>query len=306
MLGGAALSGLPNRAFAQSAAPVKIAITPVESATEAYYASELGFFQKAGLDVNIQVLSNNPAVASAVSSGAVDIGHGALDTIAALHSKGIPVIVLAPAGEYLSPFDLRGSGIAVRADSAVRQAKDLNGKILGVASLHGFTDTAARIYIDQNGGDISTLKFVEVPFPLMSVALESGRVDAVSVAEPFMSAVGKVGRFVSYGFDSISKHFVLAGWFSTPQWVRAHPEQASRFAAAIHEAAVWANRNPAKSAAILTKYTKLDPVTLAGMTRARFAEQMTPDLMQPLIDAAAKYAGFKAFPSQELLYSPAR
>ena len=304
IVGGVAFGTLARNAQAQSTTTVRVAITPVESATEAFYAIEMGFFAKAGLDVDIQLLANNPSVASAVASGAVDIGHAAVDTVAAIHSKGIPVVVIAPAAEYLSPFSLRTAGLAVRADSAIRQAKDLNGKIVGVASLHGFTDTAARIYIDRNGGDIASLKFVEVPFPLMATALESGRVDAVSVAEPFMAAVERIGRFLSYGFDDIGKHFLMAAWFGTPQWIRSHPEVATRFAVAIRQAAMWANRNPEKAAPILAKVTKLSLETVAGMARARYAERLTPELMQPLINAAAKYAGFQSFPGQELVVNP--
>jgi len=37
------------------------------------------------------------------------------------------------------------------------------------------------------------------------------------------------------------------------------------------------------------------------MTRARFGEQLTPALMQPLIDVAAKFGGFSPFRAQELL-----
>jgi hypothetical protein len=38
------------------------------------------------------------------------------------------------------------------------------------------------------------------------------------------------------------------------------------------------------------------------MTRARFGEQLTPALMQPLIDVAAKFGGFNPFPARELIY----
>jgi hypothetical protein len=67
---------------------------------------------------------------------------------------------------------------------------------------------------------------------------------------------------------------------------------------------VWANKNPQKSGEILAKYTKLDPAAISTMARVHYAEQLTPALMQPLIDEAAKYNGFKSFPSQELIYKP--
>lgn len=42
------------------------------------------------------------------------------------------------------------------------------------------------------------------------------------------------------------------------------------------------------------------------MVRARFAEALTPALIQPMIDVSSKYNGFKAFPAQDLLYTSSR
>jgi NitT/TauT family transport system substrate-binding protein len=229
-----------------------------------------------------------------------------VDTVAAMHSKNIPVVVIAPGGEYVSPALSHLSGLAVPLNSTVRQAKDLNGKVVGVVSLHGLTQTAASVWIDQNGGDLSTIKFVEVPFPSMAAALANNRVDAVSAADPFMDDVAKVGRFLSYGLDGIGKRFIIASWFATPQWTKDHPDLTGRFVAAMHDTAIWANRNPAKTVAILAKHTNMDPAIVAKLTRTHFAEQMTPELLQPLMDAAAKYNGFKAFPSQDVMVAPAR
>jgi ABC-type nitrate/sulfonate/bicarbonate transport system substrate-binding protein len=78
-----------------------------------------------------------------------------------------------------------------------------------------------------------------------------------------------------------------------------------RYAAVMHETAVWANKNPQKSGQILAKYTKIDPELIATMARTRFAEQpLTPSLIQPLIDASAKYNDFSSFPARELIYTP--
>jgi len=140
----------------------------------------------------------------------------------------------------------------------------------------------------------------------MAAAVAASRVDAAFVAEPFLTMAARNGRVLEYGYDCISKHFLFGAWFTTAQWAKDHPDLVARFATAIHETAVWANKNPEKSGEILAKYTKIDPTVIATMTRARFAEQLTPALMQPLVDLSAKYNGFSAFPAQELIYSPAR
>jgi hypothetical protein len=42
------------------------------------------------------------------------------------------------------------------------------------------------------------------------------------------------------------------------------------------------------------------------MARVHYPEQMTAALMQPLIDASAKYQGFSTFPAREVIYASSR
>jgi hypothetical protein len=54
------------------------------------------------------------------------------------------------------------------------------------------------------------------------------------------------------------------------------------------------------------KYAKLDPDLAANMVRIHYSERLTPALMQPVINVAAKYSKFPAFPADELIYKPGR
>jgi NitT/TauT family transport system substrate-binding protein len=297
----AAVEMAPVRARAQASGTLRVAVPPSEDAAAIHFADEMGFLAKAGLSVDIQTMQNNPAIAAAVASGAVDIGHGGVDTLAAGYSKGIPLRVIAPSGEYVSPQMERGAGLFVPSGSPVRLARDLNGKTAAVAGLHSLTMTATCAWVDTHGGDSSTMRFVEVPFPSMAAALASGRVDAAFITEPFLDDALKSGRALAYGFDSIARHFLVAAWFADTAWIQANRDTVARFSRAMHETALWANRHPDQGSAIFVKFTKMDPAVVAKMVRGHFAEQMAPALMQPLIDAAAKYNGFAAFPAQELM-----
>jgi NitT/TauT family transport system substrate-binding protein len=182
--------------------------------------------------------------------------------------------------------------------------QDLNGKTVAVGALNSVAEIAPAVWIDKNGGDSSTVKFVEVPFGAMPAAIQAARVDAAWIAEPFIAVATRNGRAVGYGFDGISKHFLVSSWFTTPQWAKDHADLVKRFAAVMHETAVWANTNPPKSVEILAKYTNIDPTVISKMARTHFGEQLSPALTQPLIDVAAKYDKFSTFPAQELLYAP--
>lgn len=306
--GGALLGAAASPARGQqTAATLRVAIIPIENSAQVYYAKDMGFFGEARLDVDIQTIQTSGGIAAALVSGASDIGNVATDTLATVHDKHVPLIVIAGAAEYLSPQTERIWGIVVPMSSPVHGAKDLNGKVVATPAVHAFATTVMSAWIDRNGGDSSTVKFAEIPFPAIPAALDAGRVDAAGLTEPFLSVATKTNRVLVYPLDAISKHFIVGTWVTTAQWAVQHPDLVERYAAAMREAAVWANKNPQKSGEILAKYTKIAPELIAIMARARYAEQpLTPSLMQPLIDASAKYNDFSSFPAQELIYTPPR
>jgi NitT/TauT family transport system substrate-binding protein len=306
IFGGFALGCVVAPARAQTGAKIRIAAPPIEAAAQVYYARETGLFAKAGLDVDLQPMQTTSATAAAIVSDFVDIGYGTVDTLANLHQKGIPVVIIAPGSEYVFPATRRSGALVVPANSLVRNAKDLNGKTISSPSLHGLADVVTSLWLDRNGADTSTIKFVEVPFPAIPAALEAGRIDAGFVAEPFITMAVKKSRVLAYPFDVMPKHVLVSAWFSARQWATDHAAVVSQFAAVMHDTAAWANKNPAQSGEILVKLTKLDPAIVAAMTRSRYAEQLLPALMQPIIDVSAKYDGFIPFPARDLIYTPPR
>jgi NitT/TauT family transport system substrate-binding protein len=306
LFGGIAVTVRAAPGRAQTDATIRIAGLPIESAAQVYYAKDMGLFAKAGLVADIQTMRGSAQVSAAIASGDIDIGYSSVDTLASIHQKNIPVVVVAPANEYVSPGQRRVVALVLPANSHVQNAKDLSGKTFAVGAFNSIAEIAPRVWIDQNGGDSRTVKFVEVPSPAMTAALEAGRVDAAWVAEPFIGQALKNGRVLGSGFDGISKRFIVSAWFTSIQWAKEHPDLVKRFATVMHETAIWANENPGKSGEILAKYTGLDPAVIASMARTRYGDQLTPALLQPLIDVAARYGKFSAFPAQELIYAPSR
>jgi NitT/TauT family transport system substrate-binding protein len=301
LVAAAALGSFAAPARSQTPEPLRIGTFAVENAMQPVYAKDVGFFSRNGIDADVQLLPGSSAIVAAVISNAIDIGYAALDVVAAIHARNVPIAVVAPGGEYRSPATLRDAAIMVPAGSAIYRAKDLDGKTVGANSLHSLSDAVPRLWVDQNGGDSTTLKFVELPFAAMPAAFAANRIDAALVSEPFLSVAAAGARALVYGYDCIAKHFLFGAYVTTPQWAADHPDVLIRFRSAMHQAAVWADGNQAKSGELLAAYTKIDPTVIARMTRARFAEELTPDLMQPLIDVSAKFNGFSTFPAQELI-----
>lgn len=303
------LAGLsaPAPGGAQAMTTLKIALIPIEPAATAYYAKENGFFTKAGLDVEIDQNPSTPALASAVASGTYDIAYGTVPTLATAHSKGLPFVLVAP-GIADSPVHF-GGAIVVGVNSTAKTGKDLNGKTLGTAGLNTIAEYLPRAWIDKTGGDSSTVKFIEMPFPVTPDAIASGRIDGAYLAEPFVTIAEKkgAGKILTTGDDSIgSGEYLATGWFATAQWAKAHPDAIARFQKAMSEAAAWANANKDKVVPILAKDLHADPALVSQARRPYFPERLVAAQVQPWIDITARYAKFPTFKADEIVYVPGR
>jgi NitT/TauT family transport system substrate-binding protein len=298
----AALALCAPPAGAQTPVTLRVATTPIDLGAEVLYAQDQGFFKKAGLTVDVQLMDSGAAIAAGVASGALDVAQGNLVTLATAHEKGLPFVVVAPAGLY-SANDSTTS-LVVAKSSPIKSAKDLENKTIALNGLRNITQIGADAWLESNGADYAKARYVEMPFPQMGAALEAGRVDAAVIAEPELSsALAGGARVLGQPYTSIAKQFLIGGWFTTSAWAKSHPAELKRFVAAIAEAGRWANGHRAESARILEKYTKIH--VSPSMKRTTYAERLSASEIQPLIDAAAKYKSLKApFPASELIAAP--
>jgi NitT/TauT family transport system substrate-binding protein len=292
---------LPVAGAAQAPATVRLTTTYIDSGAEPFYAMDLGIFQKHGLNVELIPGKNGSAMVAAVAGNAADIGYSDVGALSKAYSKGIKLIGVAPAALWTDAAPV--NQVLVEKTSPIHNAKDLNGKVFAVPGLATGSEYASRAWIDKNGGDSSTVKFIELPYPAMGPALDAGRIDAAYVAEPFLTPSKKNARLLAFADDAIAKLNLRTVWFATPEWAAAHPDLVTRFAAAMRETALWANdkRNQAKSAEILIKYTQIDPSTVATMIRAAYGVDLTSALVQPQVDITAHYNDFTTFPAHELI-----
>jgi NitT/TauT family transport system substrate-binding protein len=297
----ALLSGTTS---AQTTEPVRVALFPSEASAQAYYAQDLGLFQRAGLDVQLIELKNGAAIAAGVAGGAADVGVSNVVSLAIAHERELPFTILAPGGLALASSPTNGI-LAVAASSPIHGAKDLTGKTIAVDVLGGLPNLAGKAWIDANGGDSKTVKYVELGFPEMEASVTAGRIDAASInlsVDPTVSKPGDPLRTLAVVYDAVAPRFASSVWFSTTGWTAQHADTTRKFAAVMREAAVWANAHHHESAQILAKYIKQSPEQIEGGARIVYATENDPTLYQPLIDLAAKYGALKApFPARDII-----
>jgi sulfonate transport system substrate-binding protein len=246
----------------------------------------MGFFKKAGLNIELQRFNSNPAISLAVASGAADVGIIDPMTLANAYNRGVNWAYFADGPLY--PTDAQTSVLAVGVDSPIRAYKELEGKAIGTASLNGLGELACKAWIDQNGGDVSKTTLVQFTYAVMVPALHRGDPAGVFIAEPFLSDLRSQFRILAIVYDSIAKNFIIAGTFASRSWLTQNAAVAKQLATVFHETGVWANSHHDESAVILSKESGLPLEKVRASTRARF-DPISTTVLQPVLDAAFRY-----------------
>jgi len=288
---------------AQSTTPVRIASSPIDSGAQALYATDMGFFTKAGLTTTDEIIPNGNVAVESLLSGSIDISYLGITNLEIAFAKGLPLVAIAPAG-YLDSTKTRVGYLIIRNGVDVKTPKDLEGKTIASFPLKSVGELATNYWIDKNGGDSTKVKYLEVPFASTASALQAGRVDGAILIDPFATAAKSTGYvFGPDPFAAVAPLWLGGAFVTTKAWAAAHPDQVRRFIAAIRETADWANKNQDKSAVILSKYNKMDVAVINASPRVLYDSTLKAAMIQPTIDLVARYKMIDApFKAEQIMY----
>lgn len=282
---GIAAFGAPIRV--RAADTVRIAGLPSDPGLEASYAESHGFPAQFGIAAEIQNFPNGAAIVAGIVGGSIDVGAVNWVTALQAHEKGLPLVAVAQAATYYGKEPT--SFLMVPADSAARTARDLTGKTIAVDGLRNLTQLGVIAWLDKNGGDSKSIKFAEIPFIDMPLALSSHRVEAALITEPMATRSQHDARVLGNAYDAIAPEFPSSAWVASATWAAANRDLARRFTSMMYRAAAWENANRPATAEVLSQISHLDPALIRTMHRARYAERTDLRQMRPLIDLSLQY-----------------
>jgi NitT/TauT family transport system substrate-binding protein len=282
---------------------IQVAGPPTEDATNLYYAVKAGIPQRLGLEVEMIATSSGTAATTAVITGTYDTARTSLNAVFAAFLRGIPVVIVAPDNVYTSraPFSL----LQIAADSPYRTGADLNGKTIGTPALNDFNMLSTRVWVDKNGGDWRSLKFVEIPNSALEAAILQHRVDAAILQTAQLSASLAAGRTKTLGdaLGAIAPTFLSGVYMARREWAAAHGETLRRFNRVLNEGTAYVSAHPNETAPLVAELTKIELADVAKMSRSINATSVDPAQLQPVIDACAKYEQIPhGFAAHEILY----
>ena len=90
---------------------------------------------------------------------------------------------------------------------------------------------------------------------------------------------------------------MIGGWFAKVDWIRTSRPTAQRFVEAIYRTAAWANGHPDETAVILATYAHQDPAVVRTMARLPYGTTLTPEMIAPVLEPAARYRVIERAPN---------
>ena len=193
-------------------------------------------------------------------------------------------------------------GFVVAKNSPIASAKDLNGKTLASPSLGDQISLVGSAWIDQNGGDSRTIKYVEIPTSSIADAVAAGRVDGAMMINTFLEQAVDDGRcrmLRARSYDIIAKRFAVTLYNCTQDYAAKNADVLARFRRGLFESATYAQTHMADVIPLIVDFTGINR-TLVERVPPNVGTTLSLDLVQPVIDFAARYKYIThAFPASD-------
>jgi NitT/TauT family transport system substrate-binding protein len=290
-------AGLVFRArpvFAQSALPtVRMGTMPNDVEGEPFYGADSGTWQANGINPDVTYFASGANIITALLAGNIDVGIANPLSLAVAIARDIPLQGLAP-GVLISKQHTYPN-LVVAKDSPMKTGKDLAGGTIGVSEIGSFNYYSVLAWLDGYGVGPKSVKFVELKFTEVGVALQRGLIQASFLPEPFTSQFLAAGLIRLFGdtYLAVAPETAPAIWCTTRAWVKNNPDIVKKLFNGIYATAKYCNTHQTETGATLIKVAKLDPATFGSVRRSYFATQPDKKYLDPILKMANKYGALQ-------------
>ena len=249
---------------------------PNTNHTGLFVAQEKGWFEEAGLKVNI-IQPGETAVEQVVGAGSADFGVSYQEAVTLARVEGVPIVSVAAVIQHNT------SGFASRAEAGISRPKDFEGKAYGSFG-SPVEQPMLALLMSCDGGDVSQVEFVDIGFA-----------DFLSVTERDIDFA-----WIFYGWDGINAQLkgidlnvvMLNEWqecvpdYYTPvivtneKMIQEQPDIVKAFVTATARGYEFAIANPDESSEILLKAAPENDPELIKASQKWLSEQYQADAAQ--------------------------
>jgi NitT/TauT family transport system substrate-binding protein len=266
---------------------LKVGVIPIADVAPLYLGMDKGFFEEEGLTIEPQLAEGGAAIVPSVLSGEYQIGFSNTTSLIIAASKDLPIQIISQGVLAGTGEDDAWDGVIVPKGSDVEELADLEGKTVAVNTLNNVSQIVVNTALQEAGADYEKVKYVEVPFPDMNAALESGRVDAAFQVEPgYSGGLAAGSKTLSNPYEAMAENYTVATYFASRQYIGEQRDVVDRFVRAMQKSLDYAAGHDDEVRAIVGTYTEIPQEVLDAMNLPVWKA----DLNEPTIEQTAEKA----------------
>lgn len=277
---------------------LKVGVIPIADVAPLYVGIKQGFFDAENLAIEPQMAEGGAAIVPSVLSGDYQFGFSNTTSLIIAASKKLPVQIVSQGVLAGTGPDDAWDAVVVRKGADIETAKDLEGKSVAVNTLNNIGPVTINNWMEKNGADHTKIKYVEVPFPDMGAALESGRVDAAFTVEPaYSGALAGGGTALFNSYEEVAPNMTVATYFASKQYIAENQDVVERFQRAMQKSLEYAAANDADVRAAVGEYTEIPPEVIEKIKLPTWKADLNEPTIQTVADLAKKYGFIEEAPA---------
>jgi NitT/TauT family transport system substrate-binding protein len=287
---------------AEERVKVAVGVIPIADVAPLYLGIERGFFEDEGLDVEFQPVQGGAAAVPAVLANELQFAFGNSISLLQAQARDIEFRIVTEGVQGGESDEDSTNGIMVAKGSDISEPNDLAGKTVAVNTLNGLGEVTVKASLEGNGVDVSGIKFLEIPFPEMTPALERGAVDAAWHTEPFISQLlAAGGRKILDPFVETMPRLTPAQYFGARQYLDENPEVEAAFARAMNKSLDYAQAHEGEVRAAIPRYSEIPPEAADRMPLPYWTSDLNEESVRRLAELAGKYGVLEGEPDVDAI-----
>ncbi len=271
---------------------ITVAAVPATDSAGLYVAQQQGLFAKVGLHVKIVPAISSATVIAKQLSGQYDVTGGNYVSYILADAEDHDNLRILDEGSVMQP----GSQVILTLPhSPITTVAGLRNKKIGVNVLNNIGTILVGTALEENGVPISDVHLVPIPFPEMTNALKTHKIDAAWVPEPFAStAEQSIGAQQLFDTDQgATAGFPIQGYAVTASWEKKYPNTAAAFKQALNEGQALADNNRADAEQAMMTFAGVSGKTAAIMAIDDYPLGLDNPRLARVIDAMDRFGLLK-------------
>jgi len=280
---------------------VRVAALPIAETGALWAAIDEGIFEDHGLEIEVVPAQGGANAIPALLSGDIQFAIGQPFGPIRADVQDLGVVIVGNYANSLADGDDVNAVVAL-GDSGITRPADLAGKKVSVNTIGAAGDLTIRKAVQDDGGDPSTIEFVEVAFPDVPAQLAAGTMDAAWAPDPFRGMVlGDGGVSVVAPYQATIPGLSVLTNITTQALLDEDPDLVADYSAAMSEALEWASDNEDAVRAAIATNLDIPEEAAAGITLPTFTWDLADAGIEDLGSLAVEFGYIDAEPNFDRL-----